>query len=107
MGTMLRVGKGSKVKPLHDWCLVEKVEDGERRSGGGVLLPESVREDAGWLGRVVAAGTGKWVDGELCDLQVEEDDLVIVGAFAYHEIRVGDRKLYFVREGELYARVTE
>ncbi|RLE28830.1 co-chaperone GroES, partial [Candidatus Acetothermia bacterium] len=71
-----------KVKPLGNRVLVRKIEEEERRTPGGIVLPESVKDEKAIRGEVVALGTADKFD-------VKEGDKVLISAYAGTEIRMG------------------
>ena len=69
-----------KVKPLHDRILVKRLEEGEQVVGG-IIIPDTAKEKP-QQGKVVAVGAGK-ID----------------------EVRVFDKKLQGLDEGDFSIRV--
>jgi len=89
--------------PLHDNILVRR-HDAEETSAGGIVLAASAI-DKPRLGTVVAAGPGKYVNGQIVDSVVKEGDVVLFGKTSGYEIKVGDEKLLMMPENEIYATV--
>ena len=57
----------SKIRPLHDRVIVKR-EDDERKSPGGIVIPDSASEKPS-KGRVIAVGNGKILeDGKVLSL---------------------------------------
>jgi co-chaperonin GroES (HSP10) len=47
-----------RVRPLHDVLLIE-VEPEEKTTGGGIIIPDTKQEPVR-VGKVIAAGPGRW-----------------------------------------------
>ncbi len=89
-----------KVKPLGNRVLVKKIEEEERRTPGGIVLPESVKDEKAIRGEVVALGTADKFD-------VKEGDKVLVSAYAGTEIRMGEEKYLLVKSNDILAVIEE
>ncbi len=89
-----------KVKPLGNRVLVKKIEEEERRTPGGIVLPESVKDEKAIRGEVVALGTADKFD-------VKEGDKVLISAYAGTEIRMGEEKYLLVKSNDILAVIEE
>ncbi|HIE48304.1 TPA: co-chaperone GroES [Candidatus Bipolaricaulota bacterium] len=89
-----------KVKPLGNRVLVKKIEEEERRTPGGIVLPESVKDEKAVRGEVVALGTADKFD-------VKEGDKVLISAYAGTEIRMGEEKYLLVKSNDILAVIEE
>jgi chaperonin GroES len=89
-----------KVKPLGNRVLVKKIEEEERRTPGGIVLPESVKDEKAIRGEVVALGTAEKFD-------VKEGDKVLISAYAGTEIRMGEEKYLLVKTNDILAIIEE
>jgi len=59
------------------------MEETEKKTSGGIYIPDAVKEDRPQIGKVLAAGTGRVMqDGTIVPLQVQKDDLVFFGKFS-------------------------
>jgi len=95
-----------KVRPLRDRVLVERLEEGEQKSIGGIIIPDTAKEKP-QQGRVIAAGKGRVNDkGEVFPLDVKEGDTVLFGKYAGSEIKIEGREYLIIREDEILG-VTE
>ena len=95
-----------KVRPLRDRVLVERLEEAEQKSIGGILIPDTAKEKP-QQGRVIAAGKGRVNDkGEVFPLDVKEGDTVLFGKYAGSEIKIEGREYLIIREDEILG-VTE
>ncbi|HHE48560.1 MAG TPA: co-chaperone GroES [Candidatus Acetothermia bacterium] len=89
-----------KVKPLGNRVLVKKIEEEERRTPGGIVLPESVKDEKAVRGEVVALGTADKFD-------VKEGDKVLISAYAGTEIAIGEEKFLLVKSNDILAVIEE
>lgn len=94
-----------KIRPLHDRIVVKRLE-GENRTKGGIIIPDSAKEKP-IEGRVVAVGNGKLLrDGKLRPLDVAVGDVVLFGKYAGNEVKIDGEGFVLLREDDLLA-VTE
>ena len=89
-----------KVKPLGNRVLAKKIEEEERRTPGGIVLPESVKDEKAIRGEVVALGTADKFD-------VKEGDKVLISAYAGTEIRMGEEQYLLVKSNDILAVIEE
>lgn len=78
------------IKPLNDQVLIEAVLDD--RSAGGVLLPDSAKEQGQTRkGKVLGVGPGKKTDyGEFITTDVKEGDIVWFDVYAASRVDSDD-----------------
>jgi chaperonin GroES len=94
--------KMSKIRPLHDRVIVKREED-ERKSPGGIVIPDSASEKPS-KGRVVAVGTGKLLeDGKVRPLDVKVGDKVLFGKYGGTEVKVDGDDVLVMREEDILA----
>ena len=87
----------TKLRPLGDRVLVERI-DHEEKTAGGIIIPDAAKEKA-QVGRVRAAGTGKiTADGKVLPMHVKEGDQVFFGKYA--GVEAGEN-LLILREDEI------
>lgn len=89
-----------KVKPVGNRVLVRKIEEEERRTPGGIVLPESVKDEKAIRGEVVALGTSE-------KFEVKEGDKVLISAYAGTEIRIGEEQYLLVKNPDILATLEE
>ena len=90
-----------KVKPLGDRVLVERFEEQEAKSLGGIIIPETAKEKP-QRGKIIAAGAGKKNDqGERVPLDVNEGDEVLFGKYAGSEVKVEGKEYLIMREDDI------
>ena len=89
-----------KIKPLGNRVLIRKIEQEERKTPGGIVLPESVKDEKAIRGEVVAVGTAD-------KIEVKEGDKVLVSAYAGTEVRMGEEKYLLVKTTDILAIIEE
>ena len=93
-----------KIRPLHDRVIVKR-EDEERKSPGGIVIPDTAAEKP-IRGKIVAVGKGKILeDGSVRALDVKIGDKVLFGKYGGTEVKVDGDELLVMREEDLFAVV--
>jgi chaperonin GroES len=96
----------TKIRPLHDKVLVERLESQEK-TPGGILLPDTAKEKP-TEGRVVAVGAGKISDkGDRVAPGVKAGDKVLFGSFAGTTIRELGKEYLILDEHDLLGVVDD
>ncbi len=96
-----------KLKPMNDYLLIEPLKEDEVTKGG-IVIPETAREERAIKGKVIAVGPGKLNDkGERIPLTIKEGQQVIFKKYAPDEIKIDDKEYYFVREDDILAVVED
>ena len=91
-----------KVVPLGDKAVVKRL-DGDARTAGGIVLPDSAKEKP-HQGRVLSVGDGRLTaDGHRVKCQVHEGDRIIFSAWSGTEIKVDGHELLILREDDVLA----
>jgi chaperonin GroES len=92
-----------KLKPMNDYLLIEPIKE-EEVTKGGIVIPETAREERAIKGKVIAVGPGKLNEkGERIPLTIKEGQTVIFKKYAPDEIKIDDKEYYFVREDDVLA----
>ncbi len=95
------------IKPLHDRVLLERIENDEQKSSGGIIIPDTAKEKP-IEGKVVAVGEGTRADdGKLTALTVKAGDKVLFGKYSGTDIKFGGHEYLIVRESEILAIITK
>jgi chaperonin GroES len=98
-------GGSMNVRPLHDRILVQRLEDNEEKSGGGIIIPDSAKEKP-QRGKVSAVGNGKILDnGTRVELEVKKGDQVLFGKYAGTEVKIEGDEYLILREDDILAIV--
>ena len=91
-----------KVVPLGDKVVVKRLE-AEKRTAGGIVLPDSAREKP-QQGRILSVGDGRLMpDGKRAKCQVHEGDRVLFSAWSGSEIKVDGDELLIMKEEDILA----
>lgn len=91
-----------KVVPLGDKVVVKRLE-AAGATPGGILLPDSAREQPK-EGKVLSVGDGKLTaDGKRARPQVSEGDRVLFSSWAGSEIVVDKQELLIMSEEDILA----
>ncbi len=85
-----------KIKPLGRRILAKKIEEEQRKTSGGIVLPESAKSDKVVRAKVMAIGTDE-------KFEVKKGDEILVSSFAGTEVEVGEDKLLLVLEKDVLA----
>jgi len=90
----------TKIRPLHDRVIVERVE-AEERSSGGIIIPDSAKEKP-QEGKVVAVGKGKHrEDGSLIPMDVKAGDRILFSKYAGSEVKIDGKEYIIMREEDI------
>lgn len=91
-----------QIQPLGDRVVIER-EEGEAKTSGGILLPDTAKEKPK-RGTVVSVGTGRQLeDGTRVPLTVQVGDRVLFTSYAGDEFKLGERELLLMREEDILA----
>jgi chaperonin GroES len=94
-----------KLKPLHDRVVIERLEDNEQKSSGGIIIPDTAKEKP-QRGKVVAVGDGAFNDkGERNKMDLKVGDEVLFGKYAGNEVKIEGTEYLIMRENEILAVV--
>src|SRR5439155_26929065 len=90
----------TKVRPLHDRVIIERIDEGEQKVGG-IIIPDTAKEKP-QQGKIIAAGKGKIEkDGKVTPLDVKAGDTILFGKYAGQEIKVDGNEYLIMREEEI------
>lgn len=94
------MSKKSKIRPLQDRLIVERL-DGEEKTASGLYIPETAKEKP-QQGRVVAVGKGKIAeDGSVRPVDLKEGDIILFGKYAGTEIKIEGNDYLIMREDDV------
>ncbi len=89
-----------KFRPLHDRVVVKRL-DGEEKTAGGIIIPDTAKEKP-QQGEVVAAGPGgRGDDGKLVALDVKKGDKVLFGKWSGTEVKIDGEDLLIMKESDI------
>jgi chaperonin GroES len=90
----------TKVRPLHDRIIVQRIDEGEQKVGG-IIIPDTAKEKP-QQGKVIAVGKGKVEkDGKVTPLDVKAGDLILFGKYSGQEIKLDGEEYLIMREEEV------
>ena len=76
-----------KLRPLDDRVVIKR-EDEEKKTKGGIIIPDTAKEKP-QKGKIVAVGPGKRdKDGNRIPPDVKKGDVVLFGKYAGTEIKI-------------------
>ena len=88
------------VRPLHDRILVQRLDEGEQKSGG-IIIPDSAKEKP-----QKATGNGKVNDDGLrLTLDVKAGDTILFGKYSGQEIKLDGVEYLIMKEDEVLAAI--
>ena len=91
------------VRPLGDRILVERTEEEEQKSAGGIIIPDTAKEKP-QRGTVLAVGDGRQLkDGTRAKPQVAKGDKVLFSSYGGTEIKVGGQEYLLMDESDILA----
>jgi chaperonin GroES len=89
-----------KFRPLHDRVVIRRIE-GEDKTKGGILIPDTVKEKP-QEGEVVAVGPGgRDESGKLIALEVKAGDHVLFGKWSGSEVKIDGEDLLIMKESDI------
>jgi chaperonin GroES len=90
----------TKIRPLHDRIIVQRLEEAEQKIGG-IIIPDTAKEKP-QQGKVIAVGKGRVEkDGKVTPLDVKEGDTVLFGKYSGQEIKLDGDEFLIMREEEI------
>ena len=89
-----------KFRPLHDRVVVKRV-DGDEKSAGGIIIPDTVKEKP-MEGKVVSVGPGARDEkGQLQALDVKAGDSVLFGKWSGTEVKLDGVEYLIMKESDI------
>lgn len=93
----------TKISPLGDRLLVERLESSEQKSTGGIIIPDTAKERPN-EGSVIAVGEGKRLDnGKLAAPVVKAGDRIMFGKWSGTEVKIDGKEFIIMREEDVLA----
>ena len=90
----------TRVRPLQDRVIVKRVEEQEKRSTGGIIIPDTAKEKP-QEGKVVAVGPGRREEGKVLNLDVKVGDRILFGKYSGTEIKLDGEEHLILREEDI------
>ena len=88
------------IRPLHDRLIVKRLDEGEQKSAGGIIIPDTAKEKP-QEGKVVAVGPGKREDGKVLGVDVKVGDKILFGKYSGTEIKLDGEEHLILREEDI------
>jgi chaperonin GroES len=89
------------LRPLHDRLLVQRLDEAEEQSQGGIIIPDTAKEKP-QQATVLAVGTGRITEnGTVQALDVKEGDKVVFSKYAGTEVKIDGKELLVIREDDV------
>ncbi len=86
--------------PLHDRVVVKRLE-GEEKSKGGIIIPDTVKEKP-QEGKIIAVGPGgRDETGKLTPLDVKAGDRILFGKWSGTEVKIDGDDLLIMKESDI------
>ncbi len=90
------------IKPLGDRVLVQRLEEAEEKTAGGIIIPDTAKEKP-QRGKVVAVGPGRMnEDGKLLPMNVKVGDEVLFGKYSGSDVKIDGVEYLIIKEDEIY-----
>jgi len=92
----------SKVRPLHNRIIVQRIKD-EEKTKGGIIIPDTAKEKP-TEGKVIAAGPGKRDEkGHLIAMDVKRGDRVLFSKYSGNEVNLDGEEHLIISEDDVLA----
>jgi len=89
------------IRPLHDRVLVKRLEDQEKKSAGGIIIPDTAKEKP-QEGKVIAVGDGKIMEnGQKQPMNVKAGDRILFGKYSGTEVKIDNEDYLIMREDDI------
>jgi len=89
--------------PAPGRVIVKPLEDEEKTTAGGIVIPDSAKERPS-LGKVVAVGKGRMLEnGQRAEVVVKPGMKVLYGKFSGSEFKYGGAEYLILREDDIMA----
>ena len=89
-------------KPLSNRVFIESASQ-EKQTKSGIVLPEGGTGEKPMMGKIVATGPGKTVDGKLVAMTVKVGDNVLFKKYGPDEIEIEGKKYLVGDEDDILA----
>ncbi len=94
-----------QLRPLGDRLIVEAMETDEVTKAG-IILPDTVDREKPEKGRVIAVGSGRFLDsGVRASMDIKVGDVVVFKKYAPDEVKVDDKEYLVLSESDVMAIV--
>ena len=98
------MGKQFSLKPLEDRVVV-KASEGDETTASGIVIPDTAKERP-QEGEVMAAGPGRFEDGQRIPMDVEAGDKVIYSKYGGTEVKVQGQEYLILSARDVLAVIS-
>jgi chaperonin GroES len=92
----------TKVRPLHNRLIVQRLEE-EEKTRGGIIIPDSAKEKP-QQGKVIAVGPGKRDEkGNLVAMDVQKGDRVLFSKYSGSDVKLDGDECLIISEDDVLA----
>lgn len=96
-----------KFRPMHELIVVQPIQE-EKKTAGGIVIPDAVDENKPAKAKVLAVGPGRvLVNGTVRPLEIKVDDVIVYAPSAGFIVKYEDEDYTFIREGEVIAVIRD
>lgn len=96
-----------QLKPLHDRVVIERLEEDDMKTSGGIIIPDTAKEKP-QRGKVVAVGQGAFNDkGDRNKLDVAVGNEVLFGKYSGNDVKIDGKEYLIMRENEILAIISK
>lgn len=90
----------SKIRPLQDRLIVERIES-ETKTSSGLYIPDTAKEKP-QQGKVLAVGKGRVrEDGTIQPLDLKAGDTILFGKYSGTDIKLDGKEVLIMREDDV------
>ena len=96
----------NNVQPLADRVLVKREDMPDKKSPGGIIIPDSAKKEKSKMGTVIAVGPGRYgEEGDLIPMTIKVGAKVIFNSGWDNEVNMGDdeEEYFLVKESDILA----
>ena len=92
-----------KFKPLSDHIFLEPLDE-EKKTKGGIVLPDTAEKEKPIKGKVIAVGPGRLNEkSERMPMSVKKGDIVLFKKYGPDEVEIGGKKYLVAEENDILA----
>lgn len=93
-----------KVIPLGDRVLVKPFTEEDKKTKGGIIIPETIDKEKPEQGKVIAIGAGRTNDdGKIIPVKVKVGDTVLFSKYGPDEVKIGGEEYFILSENNILA----
>ncbi len=95
-----------KFRPLHDRVVVKRI-DAEEKSAGGIIIPDTAKENPS-QGEIIAVGPGGRDEaGKLVPLDVQVGNRILFGKWSGTEVKIDGVEYLIMKESDIMGVLEE